>query len=310
MKIKYPTNTTLVLVLLFFFSAAQAQTVSYKVIENKPYKSVLSIGIVPLDLILVDGNPLVGPGVDVKFRPLNNIQVNASVANSLYSKSIDNKDSVSGLKNAGGLYFDAGAEFIWFRKGINYKDPNNENEPMKYKLPLKSTTSGDKMYTTNLLFPYNRAVERSIRGGIWMNNLAWDPENAKNDVSTITAPYVGISKRTFKSAEIDAEGYGVKKRSDTYGYYLDVAFGSVSYFNSNTSNTSDMGFRFGIEYQTIGGLMPVGVLLEMGKMPEVGGYIRAKYIFSLDYGRHYYEGEYKMRKKAKRAIPALIQALI
>jgi hypothetical protein len=305
-------STLLSLLFIFTFcliaESIKSQTISYKVIENKPYKSVLEVGIVPLDLVMLDGNPMIGPGLDVKFRPLKNVHVFAGVGNGLYSNAIDDKSAVTGIKKSGGLFFDANAEFVWYRKGVNFKDPANEAENMKYKLIMKSTTSGNISTTTSLLFPFNRSVERSIRGGFMTYNFPWDMDD--NEVSSLTGPFAGISKRTYKYAEVEAEGYGNKKRSEMYGYYFDLLFGSANYFDPALSNKAGTGFRFGIEYYTVGGLMPVGVVLEMGSMPQTGGYLRAKYIFSLEYGKHSYEGDYVMRKKAKRKLPAIIQALI
>lgn len=287
--------------LLGMFGATHAQQVKYNVINNKPYNHFLNVEISPFDFRLQDGNIFMGPSLMAEIRPVARVMAEAQIASFVFTPA--EGTMYSGLKKAGGLSIDAGGAFTFMRKGINLTANKGDETPIPGHFRLK--TSGN--VETFINFPFNRVVERSVRGGGYYYDYP-----AEEKTHRAVGGYAGLGKTIVKGATINAEGYGELTRYMTSGYYIDVLFGTSDYAMpiNNETGGSGMGVRFGYKMVYVGGLFPLSTTFEFGKLPgSNGGLMRLKFAGNILSGKQHYEGDYKFRKKAKRKIPALIQSL-
>ncbi len=290
------------LLLPFCSQILSAQDVSYKVIENTPYTHTLHVGIVPLDFLMINGTPLLGSALTAQFRPIPRVIVEANASSALFMK--DNREDivVSGLKKIGGLNLKGGGAFVWRRQGNNRIREKGSTTPIAGRFSLKAETKGTQSVETYILFPYNRMVERSVRGGAFYYDFP-----TSDGASTSAGVYAGIGKLSTTAATLDVNGFGEKHRSTTFGYHLDLLFGKTQYHDA--TEEAGVGFLFGFDMLYVGGLLPISTTLELGSLPGKGSYVGLKFAGSILSGKDKYKGDYKNTRQAKRKIPALIQAL-
>lgn len=290
------------LLLIFCAQIIHAQKGSYKVIENTPYTHKLNVGIIPLDFVLVNGTPLLGSAVSAQFRLIPRVIVEANASSALFMK--DNREDivVSGLKKMGGLNLRGGGAFVWRRAGNNWVAKKGDTTPIPSRFSLKGTSDALYSYETYINFPYNRMVERTLRGGGFFFDFP-----TSDGASQSAGVYAGIGKLSTTAATLDLEGYGEKHRSTTFGYHLDLLFGKTQ-LHDGTSEAG-VGVLFGFDMTYVGGLFPLSTTLELGALPGSGSYVGLKFAGSILAGKDKYKGDYKTTRKAKKKIPALIQAL-
>ncbi len=308
MKVTKILSRISILAIAFVLSATCVfgQSVTYNVIDNTPYTSSLTFVISPFDFILLAGDPMGGPDLKVKYRPMPRLKLEANIGSAMYMKSLET-DTLGAIKNLGGLFVEVGGEFIWKRKGVNFTKEKGDTTPIKTPFQLDGSYSNGVSTSRFIRFPFNRMVERGIRGGIMYRNIAWEASP-----STITGGYVGISKRGIVAATLDIEGFGERSRHNILGYHFDIMFGSSTLgpMPTGEEKTSGSGYRFGIDYLNKGGLAPIAMTFEFGKLPTVdGGFMRLKFATELNFGKDFYKGGYKYRRRAKKTIPILIQNL-
>lgn len=303
MKILMPTNRKILLAVTVLYTGmcSYGQTVNYTIVDNAPKTHFLTVDISPLDFRLMEGNPLAGPALMAEVRPLNRLSAQTQLASFLYtpSEGIIN----TGFKKAGGISADFGAAFAYVHRGINLVHTKGDTIPINGHFRIK--TSGNVESYIN--YPFNRLVERQIRGGGFYYNFPTE------EGTTLTlGGYAGIGKTTYKSATLNVDGVGELTRWTQSGYYIDVLFGSSEYAipDNGETNTAGLGVRLGYKMIYAGGLFPLSVTFEFGSLPgDSGGMMRLKLAGNILSGKQSYKGGYVYRKKAKKTIPALIQAL-
>jgi hypothetical protein len=295
-------KTKFVLVVLFVtvsILGLKAQKVNFKVVDDAPYSHFLNVEISPLDFRMQEGNVMVGPAIMAQIRPISRVTTEIQLASFLYTPSKGN----TGLKKMGGLAVDVGAAFAWSRKGINLTANKEDKTPITGRFRLKTSGNIEKYIN----YPYNRLVERTIRGGGYYYDFP-----TEKYTTTASGFYAGLGKTVFRGATLDVEGIGQLTRSYTGGYYVDVLFGKSDFATpvDNKLSGSGIGIRFGYKMIYSGGLFPLSFTFEFGSLPGAsGGMLRLKIAGNILTGKQHYKGKYKYYKKAKRKIPALIQAL-
>jgi hypothetical protein len=280
-----------------------AQEVKYKVVENTPYTHVLNIGISPLDFKLVGGEPMGGPAVSVAFRPISRLKVDANLASGIY---VNDASGQGGIKGAGGIFADGGVSYMWQRAGKNFVRDKESTTPISKQFNLKGEYTGVNQTTvTYVKFPYNRMVERGLRAGGFYYDFP-----LSEGLSSSAGAYLGISKTSFNAATLDVEGYGTLSRFESIGYNLDILFGGSTYFpGDEPAEAGNLGFRFGFNMFYKGGIFPLTVGFEAGSLPGAGGFMGVRFAGNIAKGKQSYKGDYKSIKKAKKSIPALMQAI-
>ena len=290
------------LILPFITQSLSAQGVNYKVIENTPYTPKLNIGIVPMDVLMIGGTPLLGSAVTAQIRPIPRVIVEANASSYFFLK--DNREDivVSGLKKIGGLNLKGGGAFVFRRQGNNRVAEKGSTTPLNRRFSLKGEVQGMNSVETYMMFPFNRMVERSIRGGGYFFDFP-----TEDGASQSAGVYAGIGKMSNHSAKLDVTGYGEKLQSTSFGYHLDLLFGTTTYHDA--TQESGIGFLFGFDMLHIGGLFPLTASLDLGSLPGTGSYVGLKFAGNILMGKDKYKGDYKNTRQAKKKLPALIQAL-
>lgn len=294
------------LVVLSVLNESKAQEVNYSVVENTPYTHSLNIGISGLDFSMIGGALYAGPGASIHFRPLPIVEIEGDIYTGMYANDARGADSlVTGFKKSGGLMVKAGGSFVWYRKGKNFIENKGDTEPKKFRFDLKTSSTSNGSVTKYIMFPYNRMVERSLRGGGYMNNYP-----TAEGISSSQGVYFGIGKMTYKSATLDIDGYGELTRSFNIGYHADFMIGNTLYHApiDGSDKFGGMGLVLGLDFSNEGGLFPLSATFEVGKVPGMDkGMMRLKIAGNILAGKQHYKGEYKTVRFAKKTISRLIQ---
>lgn len=280
-----------VAVLALFSLSLSAQEVEYRILDDAPQLPKLSTGITLGDVILHTGEEAIGsggPGIFATYRPTERIKIGGQVSSGLFGLMTNDTENATGIRKAGGIFIDVNGEFAWRRKGVNIAGRTG-----RFHIP---NFEGVTKYIT---IPYNRMVERTIRGGFYTHTYPF---------STTTGGFIGIGKYSTTFAKLDFDGT-IRTDGTRMGWTLDYVFATTNYVDE--MRTSDpTGLRLGIHLETFGKIKTL-TRFEIGGMPGVDGtFMRLTFNFPLvNLGSHRYTGDYKELKETDSKIINFVRKL-
>lgn len=279
----------------------QAQSVSYKVIENDPDKRNLFIHLNPFNTQAYMSDITIGYNIQATWMAAKHFQLQVDYRKAYLDMNATGIFSPEGLKKSSQIEIGGAFNFV------------NRIKNISHRVVLKSSTSGKYTYTSSIYVMGEARRIKSLRGGFLTlfsnhkidNDFTQSSEGGMqgktadgevkyfrdsinfetiNFTARSVGFYGGIDFKTIKQLIVNAEGYGTKSCKTVNNFYLDALFTPLVVYdikpNANQAAFSNidinikenkrkvLGWRLGWQY-TLNQPCGFNAKMEIGQQPGV-----------------------------------------